>query len=64
VPVEWNWTPAEFLEHLCDKAGLERGAWRDRSARLFAFQSQVFREREPRGEVEEIDLTKHQACKN
>ncbi len=63
VPVEWGWNAAEFLEHLCDKAGLERGSWKNEETRLFVFQSQVFREREPRGEVEEIDLTKHEAFK-
>ncbi len=63
VPVEWNWTPAEFLEHLCDKAGLERGSWKEKGVKLFVFQSQVFKEREPNGAVEEIDLTTHEACK-
>jgi uncharacterized protein (TIGR00296 family) len=63
VPVEWGWSAAEFLEHLCDQAGLPRGTWKDKQTRLFVFQSQVFREKSPGGEVEEIDLTKHKACK-
>ncbi len=58
VPVEWGWSATEFLEHLCDKAGLPRGSWRDANAKLFVFESQVFREKTPRGEVEEVDLTK------
>ncbi|MEM0475637.1 MAG: TIGR00296 family protein [Candidatus Norongarragalinales archaeon] len=68
VPVELGWNANEFLEHLCDKAGLERGSWHDKNAKLFVFQSQVFREREPRGVVEEVDLlkeaVKHGEAKN
>ncbi|MFA4946225.1 MAG: AmmeMemoRadiSam system protein A [Candidatus Micrarchaeia archaeon] len=43
VPVEQGWNLEEFLEALCEKAGLARGAWR--TARLERFEAQVFRER-------------------
>ncbi|MFH0974044.1 MAG: TIGR00296 family protein [Candidatus Micrarchaeota archaeon] len=58
VPVEWGWSAAEFLEHLCDKAGLPRGSWKDKGVRLFVFESQVFREKTPRGEVEEVNFSR------
>jgi hypothetical protein len=46
VPVEQGWTRAEYLEGICQKAGLPPGAWRDRDARLFGFTGQVFGERD------------------
>jgi len=42
VPVECGWNVEQFLEALCDKAGLPRGSWR--SARLQKFGAQVFTE--------------------
>lgn len=51
VPVEQGWGREEFLEGVCRKAGLPPGTWR--SATLKAFEGQVFREAEPRGEVRE-----------
>jgi len=42
VPAEAGWTtPEQFLEGLCQKAGLPAGAWR-RGATLFRFQAEVF----------------------
>jgi AmmeMemoRadiSam system protein B/AmmeMemoRadiSam system protein A len=42
VPAEAGWTtPEEFLEGLCEKAGLPRGAWRE-GATLFRFQAEIF----------------------
>jgi hypothetical protein len=42
VPAEAGWTtPEEFLEGLCEKAGLPPGAWRE-GATLFRFQAEVF----------------------
>lgn len=43
VPVEWGWNREEYLEQLCVKAGLARGAWK--KARLKGFQAQVFSEK-------------------
>jgi AmmeMemoRadiSam system protein A len=40
VPTELGWDRQTFLEHLCVKAGLPRGAWR--TAELFAFEAEVF----------------------
>jgi AmmeMemoRadiSam system protein A len=43
VPVEYGWTREEFLDHLCRKAGLPRGSWRN-GATLQRFGAQVFGE--------------------
>ena len=41
VAVEWNWTPHEFLDHTCRKAGLSAGAWRN-GAIVYRFDAEVF----------------------
>jgi uncharacterized protein (TIGR00296 family) len=51
VPVEWGWTPEEFLSHTCLKAGLPPGCWKDPSCIFYRFQGQIFTEVAPRGEV-------------
>ena len=43
VPVELGWTPDQFLEGLCDKAGLPRGSWLQDDVRLFAFEGVSFK---------------------
>ena len=42
VPVEQGWDLGQYLEHLCRKAGLPAGSWRDPQALLFWFESLVF----------------------
>lgn len=42
VPVEQGWDTAAYLEHLCAKAGVPRGAWRLPQARLFWYEALVF----------------------
>jgi uncharacterized protein len=37
VATERQWTARQFLDAVCDKAGLHRGAWRDSTARCFRF---------------------------
>ena len=43
VPVELGWNADEFLDGLCDKAGLARGAWRQDDVQLFAFEGVSFK---------------------
>lgn len=43
VPVEYGWDRETFLDQLCVKAGLPRGAWRE-GAELFGFTAEVFGE--------------------
>ena len=45
VPVEWGWNRADFLNAICQKAGLPDGAWKE-GAELYIFTAQVFREQE------------------
>lgn len=44
VAVEQEWNVEEFLEHLCLKAGLPHDMWKDRNAKIYKFQAQVFTE--------------------
>lgn len=43
VPVELGWSPEQFLEGLCAKAGLARSEWKSQDARLFAFEGVSFK---------------------
>jgi len=42
VPAELGWSKERFLEGICEKAGLPRGAWKD--ANLSRFQAIIFHE--------------------
>jgi AmmeMemoRadiSam system protein A len=44
VAKEFNLNRIEFLEALCDKAGLPKGTWQQRGFELFKFQAQIFSE--------------------
>ncbi len=54
VAPEQGWSAREFLEGTCEKAGLDRDAWRRPSATVLRFTARVFAERTPRGAVERI----------
>ena len=56
VPVEERWSVPRFLDEVCMKAGLPERTWANGTASLYKFSSQVFREKEPRGAVEEVKL--------
>ena len=56
VPVEQGWNIETYLEELCMKAGLTPDTWLDADARIYKFQSTVFREVDPRGAVVRRDL--------
>lgn len=42
VPLEAGWSLLEYLDNLCLKAGLPKGAWRDSTAQLCWFEAYVF----------------------
>ena len=42
VPAEQGWDRREYLDHLCLKAGVPVGSWRDPAARLYWYQAIVF----------------------
>ncbi len=55
VPIENNWTKEKYLDNLCIKAGLKEHIWKTGQARLYTFTAHIFREKEPRGEIEEVN---------
>lgn len=57
VPVVENWDVDIYLAHLCLKANLRVEAWKNLDeVRLWTFQSQIFEEKTPRGEIVELIL--------
>lgn len=56
VAVEQEWDKMEFLEGVCEKAGLPGDAWTRSDISLYKFTAQVFKETEPQGQVKEIRL--------
>jgi len=55
VATEYNWDPKTFLEQTCVKAGLEPNSYLDYDAcRVYKFQSLVFSETIPNGEIQQI----------
>lgn len=44
VPGEWGWDVKEFLENLCNKAGMNKDAWKDLSNKIYKFSAQIFDE--------------------
>ena len=46
VAVEQGWERDEMLGHLCAKAGLPADAWKARDMKFYAFQAEVFGERD------------------
>ncbi|HUT79704.1 MAG TPA: TIGR00296 family protein [Candidatus Bathyarchaeia archaeon] len=51
VPMEWEWTVEEFLEHTCQKAWLPKNCWKDPKTVIESFTGIIFHEIEPNGEV-------------
>jgi len=51
VAVEWEWNEEEFLSQCCLKAGLTPDAWLVEGTRVQKFQSIIFQEKSPNGEV-------------
>ena len=59
VPLECKWNVEEFLDNICYKASLTPDWLYDENTRLWKFQSQIFAEKDPKGEVIEIKLSEH-----
>ncbi len=51
VPTEYGWTVEEFLGYTCEKAGLERDAWKDNSTKVSRFEGVIFKEESPNGNI-------------
>ena len=51
VPIEYDWNVEEFLGYTCEKAGLEKNAWKDMTTKISKFQGVIFKEETPKGKV-------------
>lgn len=51
VPVDNNWDVEQFLSQTCLKAGLSPDEWLSEGVKIEKFSAQVFKEKEPGGEV-------------
>ncbi|MFQ5476475.1 MAG: TIGR00296 family protein [Nitrosopumilus sp.] len=51
VPTEYDWNVEEFLCHTCEKAGLEKDAWKNRTTKVSRFEGVIFKEESPNGVV-------------
>lgn len=49
VPTEYDWNVEEFLCHTCEKAGLDKDAWKDRTTKVSRFEGVIFKEEYPNG---------------
>ena len=54
VAPEQGWSAEELLDGTCEKAGLPPAAWRNPAVSVRRFEAEVFRERVPGGEPQEI----------
>lgn len=55
VAVEYNMDSEEFLSETCMKAGLPPDCWLT-GAEVYRFEGQIFKEKEPRGKVVEVNI--------
>ncbi|MDH3657335.1 MAG: TIGR00296 family protein [Nitrosopumilus sp.] len=51
VPTEYGWNEEEFLCNTCEKAGLNKEAWKDSSTKVSRFEGMIFKEESPNGEI-------------
>lgn len=51
VPIEYGWNEKEFLEYTCQKAGLNKDAWKEKSTIISKFQGVIFKEEKPNGKI-------------
>ena len=49
VPIEYKWNVKEFLEHTCEKAGIDKHAWMDNDTKISKFEGVIFKEESPNG---------------
>jgi uncharacterized protein (TIGR00296 family) len=56
VATEQGWDAEEFLNQACLKAGLSPDSWLLPSTKVQTFQADIFAEKSPRGEVDQVTL--------
>ncbi|MFB6199141.1 MAG: TIGR00296 family protein [Halobacteriaceae archaeon] len=54
VPLDNGWSAPEYLDRTCRKANLPPTSWSDDDVTVTLFKGQIFRERSPGGEIEEL----------
>lgn len=64
VPIEQGWNAEEFLSYTCIKAGLPPDCWKWNETKVYRFSGEVFKEKEPFGEVVKEELKKPSASSN
>ncbi len=58
VPVRYDWSVEEFLSLTCLKAGLDKDCWKREDVKVYKFQSDIYEEAQPWGEVIRVDMLK------
>ena len=56
VATEQNFSKEEFLEAVCEKAGIPKNYWMQPNVKLYKFETQIFCEEEPNGKIVEKNL--------
>jgi len=56
VATEYKMSSLEFLEAVCEKAGLPKDIWQNDKCEIYRFSAQVFKEEQPSGKVVEEKL--------
>jgi len=56
VPVEYHWNVKEYLEALCQKAGLPKDMWASPTVQIQSFSAFVYGEERPIGKIKKIKL--------
>lgn len=51
-----NLTKEQFLDKLCEEAGLDKHTWKKHGIKLYRFTTQTFREIEPEGMVKQVQF--------
>ncbi|MEM3374334.1 MAG: TIGR00296 family protein [Candidatus Woesearchaeota archaeon] len=51
VFTEYKCSSLEALEMVCEKAGLDKDAWKEEESQIYSFEAEIFSEKEPKGEV-------------
>ncbi|EQD66123.1 AMMECR1 domain-containing protein [mine drainage metagenome] len=57
VAVEEGFNKKEFLAAVCEKAGLPNAYWTQPNVKIYRFETQIFKELEPNGKIEELDYS-------
>ena len=56
VAIEFHFSPLEFLQETCLKAGLNKDTWKEASCKVYCFEAEIWKETSPNGEIEQVKL--------